>query len=929
MPDPKYTVGIDLGTSNCAVAFAQLGEGSTKVHDFPVPQLLREGQFAEHPLLPSALYSPTEPERTGGALSIPWSTNADWISGQFARWRGAKVPGRLITSAKSWLCHPAVDRTAAILPWGGAADVPKLSPVEASVHLLSHMRAAWNTRHPSDPLEAQEVVITVPASFDEVARSLTVTAARQAGLEHFTLVEEPQAAFYHFSERHQRDLTQILDRIRLVLIADVGGGTTDFTLIQVAASAEGPLMKRIAVGEHLILGGDNMDNAVARRIEEKLQGRKLSPAQWIQVVQTAREAKENLLSADAPNDFRVTIAGEGSKLLGSTISVTLTRDEVAALVLDGFFARTAPNDLPKTSRVAGIQEMGLPYVPEPAITKHLAAFLTRHARPSVEALGLPADSAGIPRPDAILLNGGVFNSAQLAERFIESASAWWPEQPRIPLLEHTNLDLAVARGAAYYGLVRHGRGRRISGGTAHSVYLGIAAEKGETTPSAICLVPRGMEEGDLIELKDRAFKLHLGRPVQFPLYTSTGDQVDRPGDIVRVSEEHNPLPPIQTVLRSAKERAERIPVYLRAKLTEIGTVELWCAAVESNDQWRLEFDIRGTASQDSTVTVTESLPPRFAEAKEYIAKIFGNRPSSIQKGPKEVKQLWSSLEQLLGPRDSWPLAVLRQLWGELFAGANKRRRSADHEKIYFQLLGYTLRPGFGYSLDEWRCEQSFKLFAERVEFHKEKPNWNEFWIFWRRISGGLTANSQTEWWNCVRPHLEVRIPTKPQKNVSRPKGLQPEGIEEMLRAAASMEHLPPGEKKWLGDLILARLHEQLPAGGPWSWSLGRLGVRAPLYGSAHSVIAPPDIIGWIEAMIGFEKLDGTSFALAQLARRTGDRTRDLDEAIRARVLDALQKRSAAETLIQSVREPVELKPADEARAFGDTLPLGLQLTRST
>lgn len=932
MAEPKYSVGIDLGTSNCAVAFAPLAgsTGAASISDFAVPQLLREGQVSPETLLPSALYAPTEAERSSAGLQLPWGSAAEWVAGQFARWRGAKVPGRLITSAKSWLCHPGVDRTAGILPWGGAADVTKISPVAASTLLLDHIRAAWNHKHPGDLLEAQEVVITVPASFDEVARSLTVTAARNAGLEHFTLVEEPQAAFYHFSQRHQRRLGEILEKIRLVLIADIGGGTTDFTLIQVAASPEGPLMKRIAVGEHLILGGDNMDNAIARRVEEKLAGRKLSSAQWIAVVQAAREAKERLLAEGDETgaaDHRISIAGEGSRLLGGTVSAVLTRDEVATLVLEGFFPASSAADLPKTARAAGIQEMGLPYVPEPAITKHVAAFLKRHAAAGFEALGLPADSVGLPRPDAILLNGGVFNSERLAKRFVEAVSAWWPERPAIATLDHENLDLAVARGAAYYGLVRHGRGRRISGGTAHSFYLGVAAEKGETTTSAICLVPRGMEEDETVELKERVFKLHLGRPVQFPIYTSTGDQVDRPGDIVKVGDDFNALPPIQTVLRSARERAERIPVYLRGKLTEIGTVELWCAAVEGSDQWRLEFDVRGTTGSSEEITVTESLPPQFNDAKEYIAKIFGNRPSAVAKGPKDVKQLWSSLEQLLGSRERWSLPMLRQLWGELFAGASKRRRSADHEKIFFQLLGYTLRPGFGYSLDEWRCEQTFKLFSELVEFHKEKPNWNEFWILWRRVSGGLKAEHQLACWEYMKPHLQMRLPLKAPKNVAKPKGAQPEGIEEMLRAAAAMEHLPSAEKKWLGELVAARLEEQKPAGGPWAWSLGRLGARAPLYGSAHSVVAPSEVLSWIELMIASEKLDGSTFALGQLSRRTGDRARDIDDAMRARVIEALGVRAGGEAWLQPVREAGELKAAEEAKVFGDTLPLGLQLSR--
>ncbi len=902
------------------MAFARLDDASPAVSDFPVNQLIREGQVSTQPLLPSALYSPT-PAENPGINPIP-----EWIVGQYARWRGARVPGRLITSAKSWLCHPAIDRTANTLPWGGAADVPKISPVRASAMLLEHMRDAWNKAHPSDPLGSQEVVITVPASFDEVARSLTVTAARQAGLEHFTLVEEPQAAFYHFSYRHQRELTQVLENIRLALIVDVGGGTTDFTLVQVAASPDGPLMKRIAVGDHLILGGDNMDNALARRLEEKLKGRKLSTAQWIQAVQAAREAKEALLSPDARTEFKISIAGEGSKLLGGTVAAELTRDEVTSLVLDGFFPKTTATDLPKTVRATGIQEMGLPYVAEPAITRHLAAFLNKHSQSSFEALGLDANSSGLPRPDAILFNGGVFNSVILGERLVEAVSSWWPERKPIARLDHENLDLAVARGAAYYGLVRRGRGRRISGGTAHSFYLGVAAEKRDSEQSAVCLIPRGMEEGEAIELKDRVFKLHVGRPAQFPIYTSTGDQVDRPGDIVRVTPEFTPLPAIQTVLKSTRQRAEKIPVFLKARLSEIGTVELWCAATETPEQWRVEFDIRGSSS--GQIAVTEALPARFADAREYIAKIYGNRPGAIDKGPKDVKQLWTALEQLLGARETWNVAMLRQLWGELFAGASKRRRSAEHERIFFQLLGYTLRPGFGYVLDEWRCEQSFKLFEEKLEFHKEHANWTEFWVVWRRLSGGLTADRQLEWWDFAKPHIAVRLPAKPPKTVTRPKGAQPEGIEEMFRAAAAMEHIPASEKKWFGDLICDRVREQAPAGGPWAWCLARLGARVPLYGSAHHVVPPAQIIPWIELMLASGKLDSSSFALVHMSRPTGDRARDIDEKLREQLLTTLTARNISAQWLEIARSAGELKATEEARFFGDSLPLGLQLART-
>jgi hypothetical protein len=339
----------------------------------------------------------------------------------------------------------------------------------------------------------------------------------------------------------------------------------------------------------------------------------------------------------------------------------------------------------------------------------------------------------------------------------------------------------------------------------------------------------------------------------------------------------------------------------------------------------LEFDIRGTASEN--ISVTETLPPRFAEAREYLAKIFGNHPSAIAKGPKDVKQLWSSLEQVMGARETWSVAVLRQLWGELFAGASKRRRSSEHERIFFQLLGYTLRPGFGYSLDEWRCEQTFKLFGEQVEFHKERPNWNEFWILWRRVSGGLTPEHQAEWWAYVKPQLALRIPSKAPKHLPRPKGLHPEGAEEMLRAAAAMEHLPPREKKSLGDLVAERISEQQPVGGPWAWALGRLGARHPLYGSVHNIVPPGDVATWIHVLIETPKLDGGTFALAQIARRTGDRLRDISDAQRARVATALSSRPNSQRALRTVEEIGELGFGDEARVFGDTLPLGLQLAR--
>lgn len=929
----KFLVGIDLGTSNCAVAYAALASGrDAKVTDFPIPQLERPGELSVRPLLPSAVYIPSAHEFSQAALALPWPESTGRVAGEFARWQGARVPGRLVSSAKSWLCHPNVDRSAPILPWGAPADVGRISPVEASAYFLRHIAQAWNHEHPQDSLAQQEVVITVPASFDEVARALTVTAAKQAGLEQFTLLEEPQAAFYDFTARHRHDLGETLKDVRLVLVVDVGGGTSDFTLIQVGVSPEGPVLRRIAVGEHLILGGDNMDAALARRAEERMasSNRKLTATQWSQLVQMARSAKESLLR-EVPNDqFRLSILGEGSKLMGGTLSTQLTREEVEQIVLDGFFPICDPADKPERSARVALQELALPYAPDPAVSKHLASFLRAHAAAAFSALGETAPkSARLPRPDALLLNGGVFNSPRIAARLSDVLAAWWPDAPKIRVLQHSSLDLSVARGAAAYAMVRHGLGRRITGGAAHALYVGL--ERADSTERlALCVIPRGQEEGETIDLGQRVFHLTLDRPVRFPLFSSTSDRIERAGDIVAVGEDMNPLPPIHTVLKASRPGSRNVPVHLRATLTEIGTLELWCVT-ERAEQWRLEFEIRG-ATTPETVTVTDSMPARFTEARLLVEKVFGGKhalghPSAQVHSTKEVKSLWASLEKTLGPREEWPVPLLRELWTVLFAGAGRRRRSADHERIFFQLTGYALRPGFGYALDEWRCDQTAALFSQGVQFQKEKPVWTEYWILWRRIAGGLSEARHQEIWQTLQPHLAHRVPPNVPRHIAKPKGIQPEGLEEMVRLGGALEHLEPGEKSQLGDWIVARLRGSASQGGAWTWALGRLGAREPIYGSVHRVVPPEKASGWLDLLLspGSTGAEGALFAASQIARFTGDRARDLEEPWRDRVAEVLEASQAPASWLRLVREKSTMAKSDRARALGDTLPVGLQL----
>ena len=885
-----FLVGIDLGTSNCAVAYA--GTDGV-VRNFPVMQAIRPGDTRAAPLLPSAIYLPP-----------PWESDVPFIVGEYARWQGARLPSRMITSAKSWLSHGGVDRTAAILPWGAPPDMPKMSPVDASSKLLQHIRGAWNDAHPDAGIETCEVVITVPASFDEVARALTVTAARQAGFEKFILVEEPQAAFYDFTSRHRQDLQAALHGITMILVIDVGGGTSDFTLVQVG---EGQTLRRIAVGDHLMLGGDNMDAALARRAEEQMTagGRKLSPTQWSELLQASRSAKESLLSPEAPETHHLSVLAEGGRLIGGSMSAKLSREDAARIVLDGFFPPCALTDLPRRATRVALQEFGLPYAQDPAITRQLAGFLHAHS------------AAG--KPNAILLNGGVFNSPLIVSRLMEVISGWWPNAAPIRMLQHDSLELAVARGAAWYGLVRRGMGRRIGGGAAHSFYVGLESKRAEDT-KALCLIPRGHEEGEAVELGSRTFNLTLGRPVQFPLYTSTADRIVSSGEIVTVTDDLHALPPIHTILKNAQGKSGQIPVHLRAVLTEIGTLELWCVADSSQEQWRLEFELRGAAGA-ARDTVIESMPPQFMAARKQVEQIFGGKSGGTPTEPAKVKQLWRILEQALGSREQWRLPLLRELWSALHAGAGRRRRSPDHERVWFQMTGYALRPGFGYPLDEWRSEQTASLFSQGVGAHKDKPVWIEFWIMWRRIAGGMSEARHLEIWNYLKPHLERRLSANQPKQQPKLKGIQPEGLDEMVRCAAALEHMDAEQKILLGDWILPRISTP----GPWAWALGRLGARVPLYGSIHKAVPPDKAAEWLRRMLHAhqQNIEGALFAIVQLARLSGDRSRDLEDSLRNNALDVLRAAHAPESWERLLLEVVRMETADQARALGDTLPAGL------
>jgi hypothetical protein len=603
----KLAVGIDLGTTNTALARQPI-EGDGAVELFEVPQLVRPGDVRPRPLLPSFLYLPHPAELEAGAAALPWDpAGSREIVGELARALGAATPIRLVSSAKSWLSHPSLDRRAASLPVGSPPEVSRVSPLDASAQYLAHLVAAWDHEvargDPDRALAAQQVTLTVPASFDAVARELTVEAARKAGLAQVTLLEEPQAALYAWVEAMGDQWRGEVKPGDLVLVVDIGGGTTDLSLIAVVDRAGDLGLERIAVGDHILLGGDNMDLALAHALAEKLarQGRKLDRWQLMALTHGTREAKEALFGDAKLSEAPVAIPGRGSSLVGGALRTALTRAELEAVLVDGFFPQVEVSARPATPRRAGLTALGLPYAADPAITRHLAAFLTRQRAALREGADAPVRLAGkaFLHPTAILFNGGVMKAGPLAGRVVEVVSAWLGAEGAAPpkVLPAADLDLAVAKGAAAYGRVRAGHGIRIRGGTARAYYVGVEAAMpsvpGLPTPvRAVCLAPMGMEEGTSADLPGEEVGLVVGEPVQFRLFASSVRRGDHPGDVVDDESELAELPPVEaTVPAEDRTAGEVIPVRLRAHVTEIGTLELECVG-EEGSAWRLEWNLR-------------------------------------------------------------------------------------------------------------------------------------------------------------------------------------------------------------------------------------------------------------------------------------------------------------------------------------------------
>jgi molecular chaperone DnaK (HSP70) len=932
MAQPKFSIGIDLGTSNSVLAFSPLsGDGGSDV--LAIPQWDTPSTVTESATVPSFLYLPEE--AIAAQIRGRGPGSGDWVVGSLAQRKASETPGRVAKSAKSWLCHHAADRSAPFLPWGSdaLAQQDKISPVDASALILAHLRAAWNARFagqgPGFAFDAQDITITVPASFDAAAQRLTLAAAQQAGFpDHVRLLEEPQAAFYRWLEEQagRTDpwcaLPNPQPGVRHVLVIDIGGGTSDFSLFELRENegSRDPGITRVAVSDHILLGGDNIDLAIAHLIEPRLAVSEggLSAGQWDHLVARCRSLKERVLGCEgAPDEvFTVSIPGRSSSLFASSQSAQVTRAELEALLLDGFFPSCLATDRPRRAPGA-IKEWGLPYAFDGAITRHLATFLR-----------------GRPGVDAVLFNGGSLHPPRLRGRLREQIGKW--QAGRLPdVLENAALDLAVAHGAAYSGRLRHLRAGRIEAGAARAVFLEAhrkpAKDGGEAARhSLVCVLPHGAAPGQLFELADLDLHLRINRPVRFQVYTSIRHDKTQAGDVVElVPEAFHALPPLETAAAAAEpasgERASTIPVALNAKVNELGLLQVSCRSLAPDipQSWPLEFNLRPQERDLATLAREPALPAQarlnvapdvLAAAGRRIGAVFTRSSGKSEK--LTAPRLFQSLEQSLGrSKGDWNGILLRDLWISLAASQTGRALSVEHEETWLILAGFLLRPGFGVAMDEGRIDGLWRILGDGLRFPGKRTELQEY-ILWRRVAGGLSRERQ-----------EILLAAEKDK-IWRPKSVSPE----LIRMAGSFERIGHELKaELIGRSIemVVELASQQKHCAPYLAALGLLLNRTPFYAGPESVVPPALVERAYEA---FRRLDWNDpeFAEAQVlflraARAVDDRRLDLSKSLRNQIADKLEKCKVAPLKIGRLRNFVPVERAERLSLYGEAVPPGLIL----
>ena len=914
MATAKFSIGIDLGTTNCAMAFEALDSNNSHNEVFSIPQWETLTGFSEATTLPSFLYLPQEHE--AAHILGQGTGRQEWVPGRFARKQVAELPGRVVHSAKSWLCHHAVDRDAPFLPWR-SDEIPvekRISPIRASALLLEYLGAAWDAKFAGEGhrFDTQDITITVPASFDAVAQRLTMDAAREAGFPgNVRLLEEPQAAFYWWLEQHN---TQIWDQlpegdIHHLLVIDIGGGTSDFSLFEISRQSTSlPRIRRIAVSDHLLLGGDNIDLALAHHIGSRVADEALSVTQWNFLVARCRDLKERCLADASGEVFSVSIPGSGSSLLGGTLSGQIKRTEIESIVLDGFFPECGADDRPARTQ-AGLREWALPYATDTAVTRYLADFLR-----------------GRPRVDAILFNGGSLSPEALRHRLQEQITRWQQgARPRI--LHNSEPSLAVARGAARFGSIVHHRARRIEAGAARAIYLEVhqGSPKEHAGPALVCILPRSAASEEEFRVTELGLELRVNRPVRFQPYYSTRRDKDRAGSLVTWNErDFQRLPPLQSTARLAGGRPgdDRVPVTLTARMNELGLLQVACVSVDPNqhESWPLEFNLRphepGTEEQSDTSddsAVDPGVDPDRLDAARARIKALFSQPLD-RRDKLTATNLLKSLEKILGlPKANWNWVLIRSLWPALYECISCRKQSVEHEEAWLILAGFLLRPGFGAPGDSARIDELWRLQTDGLAYPGKRIQLQQF-ILWRRVSGGLSRERQETVLAAELPKLRA------QKNPA----------PELVRLAGSLERIDPNTKAELVALFLPTVRDLAAAKqhcAPYLVALGLLLNRAPLYGGPETVVAPDHVKQAFETL---SDLDWTEPELSEIqtlflraARIVNNPSVDLPKSLREKIGSKLEKSGVAQLKVRTLHTFVPVAGLDRSTLFGESLPPGL------
>lgn len=906
----RYIIGIDLGTTNSCLSYVDTEDPKLAIQLLRIPQVVSLGIVDRLTTLPSVCYLSSVKEWPDESVSLPWKKQTDKLVGTFAQAQGSKVPTKLIQSAKSWLCHFAANRRDRILPFESSEEDRKLSPLEATAEILLHLKEAWNhlmaKNSPEADFDQQSIILTVPASFDEVARRLTVESAKMAGYVNLTLLEEPQAAFYAWISANRDKWKSSLNAGDHILVCDVGGGTTDFSLISVEEKNDDFSFNRLSVGDHLLLGGDNMDAAIAHFIEQKIYNESgktdLQSSQWLQLKHQARIVKEKFLdSKNSIKEQTILIQGSGSSVIRGSLSTIVHEEEIFNLLMHGFFGSYDLNDALKLKKSSAIRSMGLPYEEDPSITKQLAQFLFK--------------SNFKRAPEKVLFNGGTMKALAFQQAILDALKKWFPESdPQI--LESVNLDTAVSRGAAYYGKVRRGLGVRIAGGIPKAYYLGVDVNDNQSVEhKALTLLPRGAEEGTVYE-PEESFFLRPNQPVAFNIYSSQVRLEDISGQFLSIDEkELQLLPPIHTVLRMGKKQAtDLIPVKLHIGLTSIGTLELWLQSLQTEHRWGLEFQVRSASGQENSVEdlkqarTDEIFDTSFLDpAKELIKQLFVDSSQS--------SKIMESLEKLVGkPKKDWSLSILRSFYDELIKVSDKRKLKPSLEERWWNMAGFCLRPGFGFPLDDFRIKELWKIILADAKHKKSQELLIQQWICFRRAAGGLNKGQQQQLANEL---LQNFLPAKNAKFVLKSK-VEEYIYSEKLRTLASFELLEIPLKMKLGRFIIARLlkEDALPVD---FWALGRLGTRHLLYGSLQNVIPVEECKEWIEALLKLSPSEKVARVLALLAKKSDHRELNISSQLFDQIVEKYRE------LENFLKNSQMLSIQEQESLFGEELPAGLVL----